>query len=55
MEVWHYRRELLPKGVPYQQADFEFVTRQGYGVNTLQRESHAVNTLDAAKSGANKS
>lgn len=55
MEVWHYRRELLPKGVPYQQVDFEFVTKQGYGVNTMQRESHAVNTLDAAKSVANKS
>ena len=52
MEVWHYRRELLPKGVPYQQVDFEFVTKQGYGVNTLQRESHAVNTLDAAKTRA---
>jgi len=49
MEVWHYRRELLPKGVPYQQVDFEFVTKQGYGVNTLQREPPPVTTLDAAK------
>ena len=28
-EVWHYRRELLPKGVSYQQVDFEFVTKRG--------------------------
>jgi GWxTD domain-containing protein len=52
MEVWHYRRELLPKAVPYQQVDFQFVTKQGYGANTLQRETDAVNTLEAAKTAA---
>jgi GWxTD domain-containing protein len=52
MEVWHYRRELLPKGVPYQQVDFEFVTKQGYGVNTLQRDPPPLTTIDAAKSSA---
>ncbi len=50
MEVWHYRREILPSGVPYQQVDFQFVTRKGYGVQVLQRETESVNTLDAAKS-----
>jgi len=48
-EVWHYRRELLPSGVPYQQVDFEFITRKGYGVNVLQRDSSALATLDAAR------
>lgn len=48
-EVWHYRRELLPKGVPYQQVDFEFITRHGYGRNVLQREDTSLNTLDAAR------
>ena len=48
MEVWHYRRELLPKAVPYQQVDFEFVTKKGYGVNVLQRSEESVNTLGAA-------
>ena len=46
-EVWHYRRELLPAGVPYQQMDFD--TRKGYGVNVLQRDPAALTTLDAAK------
>ena len=55
MEVWHYRRELLPKGVPYQQVDFEFVTKQGYGVNTLQREPPPLTTLEAAKTIAGPS
>jgi GWxTD domain-containing protein len=52
LEVWHYRRELLPTSIPYHQVDFEFVTRQGYGVNTLQRNTESVNTLDAAKTAA---
>jgi GWxTD domain-containing protein len=48
-EVWHYRRELLPSGVPYQQVDFDFITRKGYGKNVLQRDSAALTTLDAAR------
>jgi GWxTD domain-containing protein len=55
MEVWHYRREVLPKKVPYQQVDFQFLTKKGYGANVLQRESDTVNTLDAAKSNAHSS
>ena len=52
MEVWHYRKELLPKKVPYQQVDFQFVSKQGYGANTLQRETDSVNTLEAAETAA---
>ncbi len=48
-EVWHYRKELLPKGAPYQQVDVEFITKKGYGVNVMQREPQVLNTLDAAK------
>jgi GWxTD domain-containing protein len=48
MEVWHYRKELLPKSIPYHQVDFEFITKKGYGANVLQRGPETVNTLDAA-------
>ncbi len=48
-EVWHYRHELLPAGVPYQQVDFDFITRKGYGKNVLQRDSAALTTLEAAR------
>jgi len=51
-EVWHYRRELLPAGVSYQQVDFLFVTRKGYGVDVLQRDDMALTTLEAAKSAS---
>jgi GWxTD domain-containing protein len=48
-EIWHYRREKLPRGVPYLQVDFEFVTKRGYGQNVLQRESQILDTLERAK------
>lgn len=51
-EVWHYRRELLPRGLPYQQVDLEFITRKGYGFNVLQRNSDALATIEAARRNA---
>ncbi len=48
-EVWHYRHELLPRGVPYLQVDFEFLTKRGYGENVLQRDTQALDTLEKAK------
>jgi GWxTD domain-containing protein len=48
-EVWHYRKELLPKGVSYLQVDVVFVTKHGYGSNVLQRDPNTLTTLDAAK------
>src|SRR5437870_981659 len=51
-EVWHYRREVLPKETPYHQVDFEFITRKGYGQNVLQREETSLNTLEAARRAA---
>jgi len=52
MEIWHYRKELLPKSIPYHQVDFEFVTRKDYGINVLQRNAEPVNTLEAARTVA---
>jgi GWxTD domain-containing protein len=54
-EVWHYRRELLPKGIPYHQVDFEFVTKDGYGQNVLQRETQVLDTLEKAKAAVQHS
>jgi GWxTD domain-containing protein len=48
-EVWHYRRELLPTGISFQQVDAEFITRQGYGRNVLQREARVLTTLETAR------
>ncbi len=48
-ELWHYRRELLPTGISYLQVDFDFITRQGYGKNVLQRDARALATLEKAR------
>ena len=48
-EVWHYRRDLLPKGVSYIQVDATFITKKGYGKNVLQRDPDVLATLNAAK------
>jgi GWxTD domain-containing protein len=48
-EIWHYRKELLPKSVGSQQVDFEFITRAGYGIAVLQRDPLALGALDAAR------
>ena len=48
-EVWHYRRELLPKALRYQQVAIEFLTREGHGVAVFQRDPAAVATLEAAR------
>ena len=47
-EVWHYRREALPPGTPYQLVDIEFLTKKGYGNNVLQREPPTLTTLQIA-------
>jgi hypothetical protein len=48
-EVWHYRKDLLPKGVSYTQVDAAFITKKGYGKNVLQRDPDVLATLNAAK------
>lgn len=50
-EIWHYRKELLPRSVSYQQVDIEFVTKSGYGAGILQRAAPTQLTLEAAKAG----
>ena len=48
-EIWHYRKELLPKGIRYVQVDFDFVTKKGQGAFVMQRNPAAVATLDASR------
>jgi GWxTD domain-containing protein len=48
-EVWHYRKEILPPGTPYQLVDVEFLTKKGYGKNVLQREPATLSTLEIAR------
>jgi len=49
VEIWHYQRATLPDGVPYQEVVFQFVTKQGYGGNVLQRDPSVLATLEKAR------
>jgi GWxTD domain-containing protein len=49
MEVWHYRMDLLPKGLPSRELDAVFVTQTGYGQNVLQREQDILAALEAGR------
>jgi GWxTD domain-containing protein len=48
-ELWHYRREQLPPGVPFLQVDFDFITRDGYGKNVWQRDSQTLATVEISR------
>jgi GWxTD domain-containing protein len=52
VEVWHYLRASLPKEIPYPEVEFEFVTKQGYGRNVLQRDARALTTLDRIRAAS---
>lgn len=49
IEVWHYLRANLPKSVPYQELVLQFLTKEGYGKNVLQREDTVLAALERAK------
>ena len=49
VEVWHYLRENLSRGVPYQELVLEFVTKQGYGKAVLQRDPNVLASLERAR------
>ena len=49
IEVWHYLRRNLPREIPFQELELEFVTKAGYGRNVLQRDTAALTALDRAR------
>ncbi len=53
-ETWYYRQGRLPAGVPFQEVDFEFITKESYGAGVLQKESNVLQTLGQATNNARK-
>ncbi len=49
VDVWHYLRANLPRGVPYQELVLGFVTKQGYGQDVLQRDPNVLASLERAR------
>ena len=49
IEAWHYERVSLPKEIPNQSLEFDFVTKVGYGKNVLQRDQAILTALERSK------
>lgn len=47
-EAWIYRGDRVPKGNPFPEVRFAFVTREGYGSGVLQKETEPMKTLSQA-------
>jgi GWxTD domain-containing protein len=54
IEVWHYLRRQLPRVIPNQELEFEFVTKVGYGKNVLQREAKVLHAIERVKKTARR-
>lgn len=52
-EVWHYRKDRLPAAVTFQELEFKFTTRSGYGERVLDRDERGLIALEtvAANTG----
>lgn len=51
-ESWVYRKDRMPKDVPFHEVRFDFVSKQGYGAGVLQKESQSMQTLGRAVDAA---
>jgi GWxTD domain-containing protein len=49
IEAWHYERVNLPREIPNQALEFDFVTKVGYGKNVLQRDQAILTALERSK------
>jgi GWxTD domain-containing protein len=47
-EAWYYRRGRIPKGLPYQELRFDFISKEGYGAAVLQRDPQPMLALGQA-------
>jgi len=48
VETWYYRQARIPKGIPFTELQFLFVTRRGYGTAVLQKEARELSALQKA-------
>lgn len=47
-ETWYYRGGQKPANVPFSEVKFSFVTKQGYGVGVLEKDSQALIVIGRA-------
>jgi GWxTD domain-containing protein len=53
-ESWYYRKGRIPVGVPFPEVRFDFVTKEGYGSNVLQKDAEPMQTFGRATDTARR-
>ena len=48
VQNWYYRKDRIPKGVPFQDLQFTFFTKEGYGVGVFQKDAREFLALQRA-------
>jgi hypothetical protein len=48
VEIWYYRRDRVPKGLPFQELQFRFVSKKGYGDAVFQKDARELISLQKA-------
>ncbi|MEO6323329.1 MAG: GWxTD domain-containing protein [Thermoanaerobaculia bacterium] len=48
VETWYYRKDRIPKGISFNDLEYQFLTRRGYGSGVLQKEARELTALKAA-------
>lgn len=48
VETWYYRKDRVPKGVPFQELRFTFLTKEGYGTGVFQKDARELLALQKA-------
>lgn len=53
-ETWYYRQGRIPRGVPFPEVHFDFVTKEGYGTSIIQKDAAPMQTLGIAVEAARR-
>ena len=48
IETWYYRSDRIPKGVPFRELAYRFLTKLGYGNGVFQKDSRELLALEKA-------
>ncbi|HMA28727.1 MAG TPA: GWxTD domain-containing protein [Thermoanaerobaculia bacterium] len=48
VEVWYYRSDRIPKGLPFRDLEYRFYTKEGYGTGVFQKDARELLALQKA-------
>ncbi|HEY3348477.1 MAG TPA: GWxTD domain-containing protein [Thermoanaerobaculia bacterium] len=48
VEIWYYRQDRVPKGLPFQELHYRFISKKGYGDAVFQKDARELISLQRA-------